>query len=196
MLQSWRRTGHLPCFFVPTQEDLTAQESPPPHEEPHKVPAQFPVIILPPISCMLGGVRLAVIDSDLHRGVETILNFATVCNMVKTILGGVNTCKYKSSAVFSTILRIGSAWSSHHCMEYIWVIFCRILVENFCVDSRSKSFPLEAIGIWKNDLNRSDRLGEFKLLFRKLEMASLPSPHWFKCEANSALDQWVYLATH
>ena len=37
----------------------------------------------------------AVIDSDLHRGVETILNFATVCNMVKTILGGVNTCKYK-----------------------------------------------------------------------------------------------------
>ena len=117
MLQSWRRTGHLPCFFVPTPGDLTAQESPPPHEEPHKVSAQFPVIILPPISCMLGGVRLAVIDSDLHRGVETILNFATVCNMVKTILGGVNTCKYKSSAVFSTILRIGSARSSHHCME-------------------------------------------------------------------------------
>ena len=59
------------------------------HEEPHKVPlliilsdgcyAQFPVIILPPISCMLAGVRLAVIDSDLHRGDETILNFATVC---------------------------------------------------------------------------------------------------------------------
>ena len=67
--------------------------------------------------------------------------------------------------------------------------FCRILVENFCVDSRSKSFPLEAIGIWKNDLNRSARLGEFKLLFRKPEMASLPSSHWFKCEANSALDQ-------
>ena len=109
----------MPCFFVPTPGDLTAQESPPPHEEPHKVPAQFPVIILPPISCMLGGVRLAVIDSDLHRGVETILNFATVCNMVKTILDGVNTCKYKSSAVFSTILRIGSARSSHHCMEYI-----------------------------------------------------------------------------
>ena len=69
-LQSWRRTGHLPCFFIPTQGDLTAQESPPPHEEPHKVPAQFPVIILPPISCMLAGVRLAVIDSDLHRGVS------------------------------------------------------------------------------------------------------------------------------
>ena len=59
------------------------------HEEPHKVPlliilsdgcyAQFPVIILPPISCMLAGVRLAVIGSDLHRGDETILNFATVC---------------------------------------------------------------------------------------------------------------------
>ena len=58
-------------------------------EEPHKVPlliilsngcyAQFPVIILPPISCMLAGVRLAVIGSDLHRGDETILNFATVC---------------------------------------------------------------------------------------------------------------------
>ena len=58
------------CFFVPTPGDLTAQESPPPHEEPHKVPAQFPVIILPPISCMLAGVRLAVIDSDLHRGVS------------------------------------------------------------------------------------------------------------------------------
>ena len=60
-----------------------------PHEEPHKVPlliilidgcyAQFPVIILPPISCMLAGARLAVIGSDLHRGYETILNFATVC---------------------------------------------------------------------------------------------------------------------
>ena len=59
------------------------------HEEPRKVPlliilsdgcyAQFPVIILPPISCMLAGVRLAVIGSDLHRGDETILNFATVC---------------------------------------------------------------------------------------------------------------------
>ena len=58
------------------------------HEEPHKVPllitlsdgcyAQFPVIILPPISCRLAGVRLAVIDSDFHRGDETILNFATV----------------------------------------------------------------------------------------------------------------------
>ena len=59
------------------------------HEEPHKVPlltilsdgcyAQFPVRNLPPISCMLAGVRLAVIGSDLHRGDETILNFATVC---------------------------------------------------------------------------------------------------------------------
>ena len=58
-------------------------------EEPHKVPllitlsdgcyAQFPVIILPSISCRLAGVRLAVIDSDFHRGDETILNFATVC---------------------------------------------------------------------------------------------------------------------
>ena len=59
-----------------------------PHEEPYKVPllitlsdgcyAQFPVIILPPISCRLAGVRLAVIDRDFHRGDETILNFATV----------------------------------------------------------------------------------------------------------------------
>ena len=58
------------------------------HEEPHKVPllitlsdgcyAQFPVIILPPVSCRLAGVRLAVIDRDFHRGDETILNFATV----------------------------------------------------------------------------------------------------------------------
>ena len=58
------------------------------HEEPIKVPllitlsdgcyAKFPVIILPPISCRLAGVRLAVIDSDFHRGDETILNFATV----------------------------------------------------------------------------------------------------------------------
>ena len=56
--------------------------------KPHKVPllitlsdgcyAQFPVIILPPISCRLAGVRLAVIDRDFHRGDETILNFATV----------------------------------------------------------------------------------------------------------------------
>ena len=38
--------------------------------------AQFPVIILPPISSMLVG--LAVIDSDFHRDDETILNFATV----------------------------------------------------------------------------------------------------------------------
>ena len=30
MLQCWRRTGHLPSFFVPTAGDLTAQESPPP----------------------------------------------------------------------------------------------------------------------------------------------------------------------
>ena len=59
------------------------------HEEPRKVPfliilsdgcyTQFPVRILPPTSCMLAGVRLAVIGSDLHRGDETILNFATVC---------------------------------------------------------------------------------------------------------------------
>ena len=33
------------------------------------------------------------------------------------------------------------------CMEYMWVTCCRFLVENFCVDSRSKSLPLEAIGI-------------------------------------------------
>ena len=59
------------------------------NEEPRKVPfliilsdgcyTQFPVRILPLISCMLAGVRLAVIGSDLHRGDETILNFATVC---------------------------------------------------------------------------------------------------------------------
>ena len=29
MLQSWRRMGYLPSFFVPTPEDLIAQESPP-----------------------------------------------------------------------------------------------------------------------------------------------------------------------
>ena len=29
MLQCWRRTGHLPSFFVPTPGDLTVQESPP-----------------------------------------------------------------------------------------------------------------------------------------------------------------------
>ena len=59
------------------------------HEEPRKVPlliilsdgcyAQFAVRILPPISCMLAGVTLGVIGSELHRGDETILNFATVC---------------------------------------------------------------------------------------------------------------------
>ena len=41
--------------------------------------AQIPVIILPPITSILAGVRLAAIDSDFHRGDETILNFATVC---------------------------------------------------------------------------------------------------------------------
>ena len=30
MLQYWRRTGHLPSFFVLTPGDLTAKESPPP----------------------------------------------------------------------------------------------------------------------------------------------------------------------
>ena len=30
MLQCWWRTGHLPSYFIPTQGDLTAQESPPP----------------------------------------------------------------------------------------------------------------------------------------------------------------------
>ena len=59
------------------------------HEEPREVPlliilsdgcyAQFSVRNLAPISCMLAGVRLAVISSDLHRRDETILNFATVC---------------------------------------------------------------------------------------------------------------------
>ena len=29
MLQCWRRTGHLPSFFIPTLGDLRAQESPP-----------------------------------------------------------------------------------------------------------------------------------------------------------------------
>lgn len=28
MLQCWRRTGHLPCFLVPTPGDLTARECP------------------------------------------------------------------------------------------------------------------------------------------------------------------------
>ena len=59
------------------------------HEEPRKVPfliilsdgcyTQFPGRILPPTSCMLAGVGLAVIGSDLHRGDETMLNFVTVC---------------------------------------------------------------------------------------------------------------------
>ena len=35
-------------------------------------------------------VRLAVIDSDFHRGDETVLNFAAVCYIVKTVLAGVN----------------------------------------------------------------------------------------------------------
>ena len=71
--------GYIPCV-----EQWYASSA-----EPHQVPllitlsdgcyAEFPVIILPPISCMLAGVRLAVIDSDFHRGDETILNFATVC---------------------------------------------------------------------------------------------------------------------
>ena len=52
--------------------------------------AQFPVISLPPIWCTLSLVRLAVIDSDFHKGDETVLNFATVCYMVKTVLAGVN----------------------------------------------------------------------------------------------------------
>ena len=61
--------GICPVFSSPPR-GIWQLKSPHPHEEPHKVPAQFPVIILPPISCMLAGVRLAVIDSDLHRGVS------------------------------------------------------------------------------------------------------------------------------
>ena len=98
---------------------------------------------------------------------------------------GLWTCQ--SSAVFSTILLIGSARSRRHCMEYtMWVRFCRIPVENFFVDS--KSFPLEAIGIWKKIL--TDRTGsESSKFFWQPEMVSLPSSHWFKIKANSALDQ-------
>ena len=43
MLQCWRRTGHLPSFFVPTLGDLTAQESPLPgigHPMPKNAYAQ------------------------------------------------------------------------------------------------------------------------------------------------------------
>ena len=73
------------------------------HEEPHKVPllitlsdgcyAQFPVIILPSISCMLAGVRLAVIDSDFHRGDETSLRDGPLENL----LGGRAKYKKKNS---------------------------------------------------------------------------------------------------
>ena len=83
---------------------------------------------------------------------------------------GLSTCQ--SSAVFSTILLIGSARSRRHCMEYtMWVRFRRIPVDNFFVDS--KSFPLEAIGIWKKIL--TDRTGsESSKFFWQPEMASLP----------------------
>ena len=39
---------------------------------------------------MLAGDRLVVIDSDFHRGDETVLNFTAVCYTVKTVLAGVN----------------------------------------------------------------------------------------------------------
>ena len=131
------------------------------HEEPRKVPlliilsdscyAQFPVRNLPPISCMLAGVRLAVISSDLHRGDEIILNFATVC-----WYGWNNTRRGKYIIISwarSFQLFPGSDQPDHAII--VWSIcgfntFCRFLVENFCVDLRSKSLPLEAIGIWKN----------------------------------------------
>ena len=65
-----KEDGAFALFFRPHPGGFDSSRVPTPHEEPHKVPAQFPVIILPPISCMLAGVRLAVIDSDLHRGVS------------------------------------------------------------------------------------------------------------------------------
>ena len=53
----------------------------------------------------------------------------------------------------------------------MWVRFRRIPVDNFFVDS--KSFPLEAIGIWKKIL--TDRTGsESSKFFWQPEMASLP----------------------
>ena len=77
-----QKIAFLFVAFINTNDGLQ-------HEEPRKIPfliilsdgcyTQFPVRILPPTSCMLAGVRLAVIGSDLHRGDETILNFATVC---------------------------------------------------------------------------------------------------------------------
>ena len=100
--------------------------------------------------------------------------------MVKTILGGVNTCKCKkSSAVFSTILRIGSARSSHHCMEYVWVTFLPFPGREFLGWFAINIVSLRSDWYLEEHLNvRSDRLGEFKLLFWKPEMASLPSSHW------------------
>ena len=59
MLQCWRRTGHLPSFFVPTTRDLTVQESPPP-EICH--PFQKNKCLCPGVSPGGGGLGAAGID--------------------------------------------------------------------------------------------------------------------------------------
>ena len=119
--------------------------------------AQFPVIILPPISCRLAGVRLAVIDSDFHRGDETVLNLATVCHMVKTVLAGVN------------IVERGLFIYSSDRIIPIKPSLYRVYVRSFLPYPRRevlcwfKIISLTSCWYLKENFNRTDRLGEFKL---------------------------------
>ena len=121
---------------------------------------QFPVRILPPTWCMLAGVRLAVIGSDLHKVERGLFNYSP--DRISPI--------------------------KPPCMEYMWVTFCRFLVENFCVDSRSKSLPLEAIGISRT----FKQIGQVRRIQASLLKTGDGQPTFFtlvQCEANSALDQ-------
>ena len=73
--------------------------------------------------------------------------------MVKTVLAGVNIVErglfnYSPDQIIPIKPSLYGVYVN-------WSLFHRIAVENFCVDS--KSFPLEAVGIWKKIL--TDRTG-------------------------------------
>ena len=87
--------------------------------------------------------------------------------------------RFTAQPLSALILRIGSARSSHHGMEYMWVTFLPFPGLEFLGWFAIKIVSLRSDWYLEEHLNvRSDRLGEFKLLFWKPEMASLPSSHW------------------
>ena len=75
MLHCWRRTGHLPSFFVPTPGDLPAQESPPPGIcHPRQKKCKFPGVS-PGGGLGAGGIDWCIslhIDSAPLRGFTSV----------------------------------------------------------------------------------------------------------------------------